>query len=144
MATILVSSCLLGLNCRYSGDNCRNETILALAKEDTLIPICAEQAGGLPTPRDPSEIVGDRVISNKGKDVTFEYIKGAETAVFAAQLNHVDFAILKTNSPSCGKGRIYDGTFTGNKISGDGFTVRALLAAGIPVYSEEETDLLPL
>lgn len=144
MATILVSSCLLGLNCRYKGDHCANASVLALAKEHTLIPFCAEQAGGLPTPRDPAEIVGDRVITNKGRDVTFEYMKGAAAAVFAAQLNHVDFAILKSNSPSCGKGRIYDGTFTGNKVAGNGFTVRALLEAGIPVYSEEETDLLPL
>ena len=82
MANIIVSGCLLGCDCRYKGDNCKCEELLELAEKHTLIPVCPEQLGGLKTPRDPSEIVGDKVISNHGKDVTYEYTKGAEMALY--------------------------------------------------------------
>lgn len=144
MAVILVSSCLLGCACRYKGDDCKNEKILELAKEHILLGVCPEQMGGLETPRDPSEIVGDKVLSCAGRDVTAQYQKGAEAALYLAKLNHVDFAILKAKSPSCGKGLIYDGTFTGNKVPGNGVTVSLLLENGIPVYTEDELDQLPL
>ena len=144
MAVILVSSCLLGCACRYKGDDCKNEKILELAKEHILLGVCPEQMGGLETPRDPSEIVGDKVLSCAGRDVTAQYQKSAEAALYLAKLNHVDFAILKAKSPSCGKGLIYDGTFTGNKIPGNGVTVSLLLENDIPVYTEDELDQLPL
>ena len=144
MANILVSNCLLGCNCRYKGDGCRYEEILRLAESHTLIGVCPEQAGGLSTPRDPAEIQGERVVSCAGRDVTEQYRRGAETALFLAQLNRVDFAILKAKSPSCGKGLIYDGTFTGGKCAGNGVTVQLLLENGIPVFTEEELDQLPL
>ena len=144
MAVILVSSCLLGCACRYKGDDCKNERILALAKEHVLLGVCPEQRGGLETPRAPSEIVGDKVMSNAGRDVTAEYRKGAEAALYLAQLNRADFAILKAKSPSCGKGLIYDGTFSGSKVPGNGVTAALLLENGIPVYTEEELDCLPL
>lgn len=144
MAVILVSSCLLGCACRYKGDDCKNERILALGKDHVLLAVCPEQMGGLETPRAPSEIVGDRVVSNTGRDVTDAYRKGAETALYLAQLNHADFAILKAKSPSCGKGLIYDGTFSGHKIPGNGVTAALLLENGIPVYTEEELDQLPV
>lgn len=138
MAVILVSSCLLGCQCRYKGDGCRNERVLKLAEHHTLIPVCPEQMGGLETPRNPSERVNDKVLSNAGRDVTEQFRKGAETALFLAQLNHVDFAVFKANSPSCGKGIIYDGTFTGGKKEGNGMTTDLLLENGIPVYTEDE------
>lgn len=138
MARILVSSCLLGSQCRYKGDGCRCEKVLALAENHTLIPVCPEQMGGLATPRDPSERVNDRVMSCKGRDVTEQFRKGAENALFLAQLNHVDFAVFKANSPSCGKGIIYDGTFTGGKKEGNGITADLLLENGIPVFTEDE------
>ena len=94
--------------------------------------------------RDPAERQGDKVISCAGKDVTKAYTKGAETALYFAKLNHVDFAVMKAKSPSCGKGLIYDGTFTGNKIPGNGVTVELLNANGIPVFTEDELDQLPL
>lgn len=144
MAVILVSSCLLGCACRYKGDDCKNQRILALAKEHVLLGVCPEQMGGLETPRVPSEIVGDKVMSNAGRDVTAEYRKGAEAALYLAQLNRADFAILKAKSPSCGKGLIYDGTFSGSKVPGNGVTAALLLENGIPVYTEEELDRLPL
>ena len=141
---LIVSSCLLGCACRYKGDDCKNEKILELAKEHILLGVCPEQMGGLETPRDPSEIVGDKVLSCAGRDVTAQYQKGAEAALYLAKLKHVDFAILKAKSPSCGKGLIYDGTFTGNKVPGNGVTVSLLLENGIPVYTEDELDQLPL
>lgn len=140
MAKIIVSGCLFGNDCRYKGDNCKCDELLALAKEHTLIPVCPEQMGGLSTPRNPAEIVGDKVISNQGKDVTEEYTKGAETALYIAKLNNADVAVLKANSPSCGKGIIYDGTFTGNKTTGNGVTVTKFLAEGITVFTENEIE----
>lgn len=142
MATILVSACLFGCDCRYKGDNCKNQDLLELAKRHTLVPVCPEQLGGLSTPRHPAEICGDKVISDVGKDVTGEYQKGAETALYIAKTVGADAAVLKANSPSCGKGVIYDGTFTGQKTAGNGVTAKAFLEAGIPIFTENEIDAL--
>ena len=109
MAVILASSCLLGCECRYKGDGCKCDALIKLAENNTIIGVCPEQMGGLPTPRDPAERQGDKVISCAGKDVTKAYTKGAETALYFAKLNHVDFAVMKAKSPSCGKGLIYRG-----------------------------------
>ena len=144
MAVIAVSNCLLGCACRYSGDDCRCEEIVKLAGEHTLIGVCPEQMGGLPTPRDPAEIVGDRLLTKAGADVTACYRKGAAAALYLTQLSHADFAIVKYRSPACGKGLIYDGTFSGNLVPGNGVFTSLLLEAGIPVFSENELDLLPL
>ena len=140
MAKILVSACLLGVECRYKGDSMPCEAVLALKDKHTLIPVCPEQSGGLPTPRIPSERVGDKVMTRDGRDVTAEYNKGAETALYLAKELGADLAILKANSPSCGKGMIYDGTFTGGKREGNGVTSDLLIKNGIPVYTEEEID----
>lgn len=142
MAKILVSACLFGCACRYKGDSCKNEALLALAKKHTLIPVCPEQLGGLPTPRDPSEICGDKVVSSAGKDVTAEYRKGAQAALYIAETVGANAAVLKANSPSCGKGVIYDGTFTGNKTAGDGVTAKLFTRSDIAVFTEEELDKL--
>ena len=142
--TVLVSACLLGVPCRYDGQSKRHPLAQELCRRHRVIPVCGEIFGGLPTPRDPAERQGDKVISCAGKDVTKAYTKGAETALYFAKLNHVDFAVMKAKSPSCGKGLIYDGTFTGNKIPGNGVTVELLNANGIPVFTEDELDQLPL
>lgn len=144
MAKILVSNCLLGCDCRYKGDGCKSERILELAKEHTLIGVCPEQMGGLSTPRNPAEIVGDKVIASDGTDVTQQYNKGAHAALYLADLNHVDFAILKAKSPSCGSGKIYDGTFKGVLIDGNGVTTQLLTSHGYKVYNENNLDELPL
>lgn len=144
MSKILVSACLLGIECRYKGDACPCQKVINLAKDHTIIPVCPEQAGGLPTPRTPSERVGDKVIMRDGTDVTAEYQKGAKTALYLAEVLNADFAILKANSPSCGKGVIYDGTFTGGKCAGNGVTAEMLIDNGIPVYTEDEVDQIPL
>ena len=145
MAKILVSNCLLGCDCRYKGDGCACQEIIDLAKEHTLIGVCPEQAGGLSTPRAPSEIQADgSLLNTDGIDVTEQYMRGARTALYLAKLNQVDFAILKAKSPSCGKGRIYDGTFTGGMRDGNGVTVQLLIDNGIPVYSENDLSDMPI
>lgn len=135
---ILVSKCLLGYNCRYKGDGCLSEKVAALAKDYELIPVCPEQEGGLSTPRNPAERVGNKIISSAGVDVTKEYTKGANIALELAKQNNIEFAVLKANSPSCGKGIIYDGTFSGNKVPGNGVTAELLMKNGFRVITEND------
>lgn len=137
---ILVSKCLLGENCRYCGDNCKNDKVLALGKRYTLVGICPEQDGGLPTPRLPAERVGERVLAKDGSDVTRHYNEGAHLALAAAKQYEIAFAVLKAKSPSCGKGVIYDGSFTGAKTKGNGVTAQLLLDNGYTVYTEDDLE----
>ena len=140
--TILVSACLLGVCCRYDGESKPNEKVIALREKYTLIPICPEVDGGLSTPRTPSERVGDLVLMRDGKDVTENYRLGAEAALERANMFSCTAAILKARSPSCGKGQIYDGSFSGNLIDRDGVAAELLMQNGITVYTEDEIDLL--
>lgn len=135
---ILVSACLLGVRCKYSGgDNACPALLQAFkAQGADLVPVCPEVYGGLPTPRTPAERVGDRVVNQMGEDVTAQYRKGAQIALELAQLTGCEAAVLKANSPSCGYGTIYDGTFCHNKVAGNGVTAEVLAAAGIPIYDE--------
>ena len=142
MKKLLVSACLLGCGCRYDGGSCRDERVLALKDEWDLIPVCPEQLGGLGTPRAPSERIGEGVFSVDGTDVTEQYLNGAAAALYIAETLGADTALLKAKSPSCGKGLIYDGTFTGNKIPGNGVTAQLLLEHDFHVYTEEETEIL--
>ena len=138
---LLVSACLLGCPCRYDGASKPCPAVLALAERHELVPVCPEQLGGLPTPRPPAERREDRVVTQSG-DVTEQYRRGAAEAVRLAQLLQCDGAVLKEKSPSCGRGAVYDGTFTRTLTSGDGVTAEALLSAGIPVYGESEAEKL--
>ena len=138
---LLVSACLLGCPCRYDGASKPCPAVLALAERHELVPVCPEQLGGLPTPRPPAERREDRVVTQSG-DVTEQYRRGAAEAVRLARLLRCDGAVLKEKSPSCGRGAIYDGTFTRTLTAGDGVTAEALLAAGIPVYGESEAEKL--
>ena len=135
---ILVSACLLGVNCKYSGGNNYNEKVIEYLKDKEVIPVCPEIMGGLSTPRPPSERIGNKVINNQGADVTSEYTKGAEETLKLAKLFNVKKALLKAKSPSCGKGKIYDGTFNGNLIEGNGVTVDLLKSNGTEVISEQD------
>jgi len=139
---ILVSACLVGLNCKYNGGNNFNEKIFNLVKEGKAIIVCPEQLGGLTTPRLPSEIKiinGKKyVIRNDGYDVTKEYERGANEVLRLAKELNISKAILKSKSPSCGCGIIYDGTFTGKKISGNGITTSLLIENGIEVITEKD------
>jgi uncharacterized protein YbbK (DUF523 family) len=102
------------------------------------MPLCPEQLGGLPTPRVPAERKGDRVMAEDGRDVTAEFIRGAEEALKIAELVGAKRAILKARSPSCGSGQIYDGTFTSTRTQGDGVFVEMCKRHGIQVLTEEE------
>lgn len=135
---ILISACLLGFDCKYDGGNNRmtDTDIAALRERFELIPVCPECYGGLPTPRTPAERLGDRVVSKTGADVTEQFEKGARAALSLAQSFSVKKAVLKANSPSCGSGTIYDGSFTGTLVPGDGVTAELLKKNGIKVTDE--------
>ena len=142
MENVLISACLLGTPCRYDGKGCLISKLSKLSKRFNLIPACAECLGGLPTPRNPSERVGDKVVSNKGKDVTREFFSGADKVVKLAKDSKCKFAILKEKSPSCGTHKIYDGSFTGKVIEGKGVLAEKLIESGIECFSDEEIDLV--
>ncbi len=139
---LLVSACLLGENCKYDGTNNINRDVIALGDVFELIPVCPECFGGLPTPREPAERTGDRVITKSGLDVTEEYFDGAEKTLYIAQECNAHAALLKENSPSCGCGRIYDGTFSKRLVSGNGVTAQLLIDNYIQVFGESSIDKL--
>lgn len=133
---ILVSVCLLGVNCRYNGGGELAPGIPELMERCHLVPVCPEIMGGLATPRTPAERRDGRVVTRDGQDVTGAYARGAEEAVRLAKLYRCRYALLKERSPSCGSGRIYDGTFTRKLIPGDGVTAARLRDEGVAVYGE--------
>lgn len=132
---ILVSACLLGLNCKYDGENNYSKDIDEFLKDYEVIPICPEIMGGLPTPRISAERVDGRVVTKDGRDVTKEYIKGAKESLFLARKYNVKKALLKLRSPSCGYGKIYDGTFSHTIIDGNGVTAELLKQNGIEIIT---------
>lgn len=155
MEMILVSACLLGVNCKYNGQNNANSKILKNLKNFGIVPICPEQLGGLATPRLPAEIQNGqgldvllqkaKVIRKDGVDVSEAFIKGAYETLFIAESMSITRAILKAKSPSCGLGQIYDGTYTNTLKAGDGVTTALLRSKGIRVshefnYSEDKPN----
>ena len=133
----LISACLLGTPCRYDGTSRPiSEEIARLMETDTLIPSCPEILGGLPTPRPPAERQGDRIVNREGRDVTEEYLRGAREVARLFRLFRADGVILKDKSPSCGTDGIYDGSFTGTLVPGEGVTAAYLRTLGIPVFPE--------
>ena len=167
---VLVSACLLGVSCKYSGGHNYSEAVADLKEKYQLIPVCPEQMGGLMTPRVPAEVcsvkrrqmekagmstvaaetdlaaaekgcIERRVVAKNGTDVTEQFQRGAQEALKLAKLFGCKCAVLKSRSPSCGSGIIYDGTFTGTKVAGDGITAALLKENGIEVFSEEELHL---
>ena len=142
MEKILISACLVGDNCKYNGGNNLNPQIEALLEKYELIPFCPEVEGGLPIPRNPSEIKGDRVVMNNDKDVTREYELGARKALMLCLYLKIKIAVLKERSPSCGTHQIHDGSFSNKLIDGMGVTARLLKENGIKIYSEDEINQL--
>lgn len=143
---VLVSACLLGAEVRHHGGAATVEhpVLRRWRDEGRIVGVCPEVGGGLPTPRPPAEIRGVRVVTSAGRDVTPEFESGARMAVRIARELGIRVAVLKSRSPSCGTGRIYDGTFSGRLVEGDGVTVAALRREGVQVFDEtqlEEADL---
>ncbi len=134
---ILISACLVGLNCKYDGGNNETPKLMELMKEYDFIPVCPEQLGGLKTPRPGAERKEDKVITKDGTDVTKEYQKGAEEVLRLAKKLGVKKAILKSRSPSCGCGEIEDGTFTHHMTEGDGVTAELLKKNGIEIIPSD-------
>ena len=145
---IAVSACLLGINCKYNGNNNKNDKVFEYLKDKEYILICPEQLGGLSTPRNPAEIINgngydvikknSNVIDNTGKDVTKEFINGANECLKIVNIYKCKRAILKEGSPSCGSNYIYDGTFSGKKILGVGTTTALFRNNKIEVLSEDD------
>lgn len=148
---IIVSACLLGENCKYSGGNNKSENVIKYLEDKEYILVCPEQLGGLSTPRNPSEIITygnkdgndvlsgcTKVLSNKGIDVTKNFIQGAEETLKIAKEHNAKTAILKAGSPSCGYKNIYDGSFLGNKIQGMGVTAAILNKENIALLDEDD------
>lgn len=139
---LLISACLLGCRCRYDGASKLQPGAAALAEQHALVPVCPEQLGGLATPRPPAERQGERVVTANGVDVTEQYRRGSEEALRLCRFFGCEAAVLKERSPSCGCGRIYDGTFTGTLAAGDGVTAELLKENGVPVYGESQISEL--
>ena len=139
---IIVSACLLGKNCKYNGGNNICQKLIDLKDEFEFIEICPEVFGGLSIPRKPSEIKGKLVVSNVGVDVTQNFKNGALKALRMALDNKCDVAVLKDGSPSCGSTYIYDGTFSGVKVSGMGMTTKLFNDNNIKIFNEKEVDEL--
>lgn len=139
---LLISACLLGCPCRYDGASKEYPLAKELARRYELVPVCPEQLGGLPTPRPPAERRGDLVVTRDGTDVTARYRRGAEETLRLCRLLRCEAAVLKERSPSCGHGRIYDGTFSGTLVPGSGVTAELLSVRGVPVYGEFQMEEL--
>jgi uncharacterized protein YbbK (DUF523 family) len=149
---ILVSACMRGLYCRYDGKSKINPDLLLLKERYLMIPVCPELFGGLPIPREPSEILGGsgydvlegkaKVIAKDGSDRTSDFIKGAYDTLALAKNAGIKKVVFKSKSPSCGCGKIFDGNFSRNLINGDGVTTALLKQNGIEVYTEDEVDKL--
>ena len=136
---LLCSACLLGISCRFDGKSKLSPRILALLENHELVPVCPEQLGGLPTPRTPCEIQTDgRLMNINGDDMSDQYHQGAKEANNIYLLTGCQAAILKARSPACGKGFIYDGSFSRKLISGHGIFAKLLLEKSIKVFTEEE------
>lgn len=143
---IAVSACLLGDNVRYDGQSKQCEQVVNLCSLDDIevLKICPEMSGGLPCPREPSEIEKKtfRIYSSSGKDVTNQFNTGAQRTLKYCLNNKVTLAVLKSNSPSCGKNHVYDGSFSGTLVEGSGVTAKLLQENGIQVFDETEVEEL--
>ena len=142
MENLLISACLLGIPCRYDGKSVKAVSVETLRAKYNLIPVCPEIYGGLPTPRVPSERIGDKVMMKDGTDVTENYQRGARETLELCRIFGAKTAILKERSPSCGKGEIYDGSFSGALTARDGVTAELLISEGIRVIGESEIKIL--
>ncbi len=138
MGKILVSACLLGENCKYNGGNNYNERLVGFLKDKEVIPVCPERDGGLPSPRKSVELIDNLPYDKDGNCYEDAFQKGIAVALRAAEEDDIAYAVLQSRSPTCGVGRVYDGSFSGTLTAGDGRLVQALKERGIPVYDVAE------
>lgn len=137
---IAVSACLLGENCKYNGGNNYNEKVMEFVKGHEVIGICPELLGGLPVPREPAEIVDGIVRTKDGASVNEEFRHGAEAAMNIIEENDIELVILQSRSPSCGAKKIYDGTFSGNLIVGQGVFAQMLAKRNYKTVDVSDLD----
>ena len=135
---VLVSACLLGTNCKYNGGNNRNEKVLAFVQDKMVVPICPEVLAGLGTPRTPVEIVCGNVQTKEGISVDAPLRQAVKQILKDLEGEGIDCAVLQSRSPTCGVNQIYDGTFSGTRISGSGVLAQALKDAGYKVIDAED------
>lgn len=131
--SILVSACIMGKNCKYNGKNNKNNAVINSLKGKDVICICPEILAGLSTPRPCAEIVNGIVKDENGNDVDAQYRKAVEEALAEMEGKDIEFAILQSRSPTCGVNQIYDGTFSGQLVSGQGIFAKALIDRGYKV-----------
>lgn len=136
--TVLVSACLIGENCKYNGENNASPAILEFLKDKEIVPVCPEILAGMPAPRPPVEVNGNRVLRKNGEDVTDAYCSGVCKAMQIAAQQPIDLVILKSRSPTCGVGQRYDGTFTGTLVNQSGLFAEVLQQAGYTVKSSDD------
>lgn len=139
---LIVSACLAGVECRYNGSPFPIPVIVNMVKKGFALPVCPEILGGFSIPRPPAEIRNGRIVLNTGEDVTEQFLRGAQAAFSIASTIGCQKAIVKSKSPTCGCGRIYDGTFSGTLIAGDGIFTKLLKEHGIEVLTEEDLEEL--
>lgn len=137
---VLVSACIMGVNCKYNGKNNKNAAVVNFVKDKEVITICPELLAGMEIPRPCAEIVNGVVMDEKGNNVDSEYHKAAATALLKIQKEEIDLAILQSRSPTCGVNQIYDGSFTGKLIPGTGLFAKALKQRGYQVIDAEEIE----
>lgn len=142
LPVVVVSACLLGCNCKYNGGNNRNLAVLSYLRDKTPLPVCPEQLGGLPTPRPRTELRDGRAITEFGEDVDAAFRCGAQRALDIALQQPVACAVLQSRSPSCGVRQIYDGSFSGCLVEGQGLFAQALEKAGIPTVDAADVAAL--
>ena len=137
-ASVVVSACLLGVPCRYDGQARPSSAVKAATERLRVVPVCPESASGLPTPRPPAEARRDtgHILLRDGTDVTRAFERGASKMLDVARSSGATVAILKAHSPSCGVGKIYDGTFSGTLRPGDGLLAVALRTEGVCLLDE--------
>lgn len=135
---VLVSACIMGENCKYNGKSNYNQKIAEFLEDKEVITICPEMLAGLGTPRNCAEIVDGRVMDNEGNDVDQAFRKGVEIAVSQVKTEAVDLAILQARSPTCGVNQVYDGSFSGVLIKGEGLFAKELLRMGIKVLDSSD------
>ncbi len=143
----LVSACLAGINCRYDGSNSKNDYVKKLVDDGKAIPVCPEVLGGLNISRPCAEMIVDRndskkIITEDGQDVTDEFMEGAKKTLDIAKTIGTKIAILKSKSPSCGHGTVYNGKFSGKLVAGNGVTADLLIKNGIKIFSEKNVKKL--